>query len=986
MQAKSQQRCATVEYQKMLSPQNSTLDRKALFEEWMRKKLAEPKTQVNRTSRTSATTYTIPVVFHIIHNGEPIGTGTNIPDAQLISQINVLNKDYQRLNADASSTPAEFASVAGSLDIEFVLAKQDPEGLATNGIVRVQGTKTEWALADNEEFKALSYWPAENYLNIWIINFNDPNNFIGYAQLPESSSLPGLENSSNNAATDGVVINYKDVGSIDDGAFDLEPQFNKGRTATHEVGHFLGLRHIWGDASSCSATDYVSDTPPQDNPTNGCPTHPQIACSVNKMFQNYLDYTNDNCMNLFTQGQVARMEVILQNSPRRASLNSSPGASDPSPVANDLGIREIINPEVTSCGGTVTPSVEVRNYGLNSITSARLEVKVNSISTEVKDVVLALSPLDVTTINFNTISLPSPSTSTISFEILLTNGTTDGKASDNLKSVETNVPLKVSTPYFQFFDSAPSDWAIQNPDGLKTWENITAPNTNPNNKAMYMNFYDYEEQGTQDRLITPVLDLGGATAALLKFDRAYEPFPNNSDDNLIVVVTTNCSSDFLSGTKLFDKSGADLASVTGTTANSFKPSSQAQWATESISLSAFAGMQNVQVAFIGKNGYGNNLYLDNVFVLTGDFTDMAVKKIVSPSPVISKSNPTPQLLVKNTGSIPVTEFKIETRVNSVLTTTKFFNNISLLTGQELTVTLDPIALTNKSNELKFTLIAPNNAADEAPANNELTQTTIINTSSETIPTRENFDLSFQDTWTTISQANHLNWEVTQTNKGSSLVYRAFTNTSRGDEAWLVSPVLNFSKSIKASLFFDLSYAVSSKGLEQLRVLSSIDGGDTFASTQYDRLGNQFSSGGSADSWIPTADNDWTREYINLNDLIGEDSVRLAFVVTNDNGNNVYLDNIELYNDDNPNPPSTTKLYSVYTPTSSELKVTFNLPKKETARMQIYNMTGQVIADNLLPDTLNQTYTVDMSNQQSGIYIVRIQADNRIESTKVFIRQ
>ncbi|HNP94754.1 MAG TPA: Pregnancy-associated plasma protein-A, partial [Cyclobacteriaceae bacterium] len=211
--AVAQERCATVEYQKMVNPDYSKTQTK--FENWISNKQVAPKVRSFDTQGTNAATYVIPVVVHVIHNGEPIGTGTNISDAQIISQINVLNKDFKRLNADASQTPAEFLPVAGSLDIEFVLAKQDPEGLATNGIQRVQGTQSSWTLAENAEFKALSYWPSEDYMNIWVINFDDPSNFIGYAQFPESP-LPGLENSSSDPLTDGIVLNYDVVGSVDD--------------------------------------------------------------------------------------------------------------------------------------------------------------------------------------------------------------------------------------------------------------------------------------------------------------------------------------------------------------------------------------------------------------------------------------------------------------------------------------------------------------------------------------------------------------------------------------------------------------------------------------------------------------------------------------------------------------------------------------------------------------------------------------------------
>ena len=132
--------------------------------------------QVFQTEQTQST-YVIPVVVHVIHNGEGVGTGTNISDAQIISQIDVLNKDYNRLNADQNNTPAEFLGVAGQFPIQFVLAQQDPEGLPTNGITRTLGTKTSWELSDNSQFKALSYWPAENYLNIWVIKFGPVGNW-----------------------------------------------------------------------------------------------------------------------------------------------------------------------------------------------------------------------------------------------------------------------------------------------------------------------------------------------------------------------------------------------------------------------------------------------------------------------------------------------------------------------------------------------------------------------------------------------------------------------------------------------------------------------------------------------------------------------------------------------------------------------------------------------------------------------------------------
>ena len=316
----SQHRCGTPNYIR-LHEGNSRIQNEQKFEEWLERKIDLQKQP--STGRAAIDEYEVQVVVHVIHNGGAVGFGTNISDAQILSQIEVLNLDFNRLNIDAVETPPDFAPVAGSMNIEFVLAQIDPQGNPTNGINRVQGPKTEWMMKDDKELKALSYWNANNYLNIWVCNLVE---YAGYSQFP-ISTLPGLENSSTNPLTDGIVIRYNVFGSSDYGNFNLSNGLDKGRTTTHEVGHFFGLRHTWGDQSDCNGTDYVSDTPPQSQLTSGCPLHPLPQCPSENpraaMFQNYLDLTDDGCMNLFTKGQVVRMRTVLENSPRRASLLSA---------------------------------------------------------------------------------------------------------------------------------------------------------------------------------------------------------------------------------------------------------------------------------------------------------------------------------------------------------------------------------------------------------------------------------------------------------------------------------------------------------------------------------------------------------------------------------------------------------------------------------------------------------------------------------------
>ena len=262
---------------------------------------------------------TIPVVVHVVYR-----TPTeNISDAQIQSQIDVLNEDYGRTNADASLTPAEFQGQASDTEIRFCLAQRDPSGQPTNGITRTITTANSFPLGGSvksETTGGKSAWPSISYLNIWVCNLVSP--VIGFATLP-GTAAPGQ---------DGVVIIYKHFGRTGN----VQGPYNKGRTATHEIGHWLNLLHTWGDdensSDNCAGTDQVADTPNQAGPYFGCPDAGSASCSSNDMFMNYMDYTDDACMNLFTAGQKIRMLATLNGF--RSSILESTGCQAPL-VAND---------------------------------------------------------------------------------------------------------------------------------------------------------------------------------------------------------------------------------------------------------------------------------------------------------------------------------------------------------------------------------------------------------------------------------------------------------------------------------------------------------------------------------------------------------------------------------------------------------------------------------------------------------------------------
>jgi len=253
-------------------------------------------------NNSEKTIITIPVVVHVVWE-----TNTqNISDAQIESQIDVLNEDYRRTNIDQINTPNVWQSIAADCEIEFCLASTDPDGQPTNGINRVQTTHGPFGM-DNDIHSSSAGgaddWPNDDYLNIWVCDLS--SGLLGYATPPSNWIGDG----------DGLVIGYKYFGRIGT----LQSPYNKGRTATHEIGHWLNLNHVWGNDwgpnTGCNGDDDVSDTPNQEEENYNCPGFPHnaSACGTTNgdMFMNYMDYTNDACMNVFTLGQKSRMIAAI---------------------------------------------------------------------------------------------------------------------------------------------------------------------------------------------------------------------------------------------------------------------------------------------------------------------------------------------------------------------------------------------------------------------------------------------------------------------------------------------------------------------------------------------------------------------------------------------------------------------------------------------------------------------------------------------------
>jgi hypothetical protein len=380
------ERCAHAGVEQLLRQRNPA---RAYQAQLLERQLAEYQRAASARQVQDNTVYRIPVVVHIIHNNSSNFVGgannPNISDEQIQSQIRVLNEDYRR----KQNTPGFNTSPIGAdVGIEFYLANTDPQGRATNGVTRTfHAAKTVFDPFEYSDLVALSniaYWPSNRYLNIWVTTLLGST--IGYGQLPApADTLRGLQVV--DEKIDGVVITHTLFGSNA-----CTPNFRlycQGRTTTHEVGHWLGLLHTWG-YGDCG-DDFVYDTPPTQTGNSGTGCGPINSECVpgrrtRNLTENYMDYSPDACMNLFTIGQRARMRAVLAVSPRRRELVAS--VNNPLPETEQLNVVIAPNPVPVQTSATAevtlkgSQAVKIRLYD----TSGKLlweQPEITTISTRV---------------------------------------------------------------------------------------------------------------------------------------------------------------------------------------------------------------------------------------------------------------------------------------------------------------------------------------------------------------------------------------------------------------------------------------------------------------------------------------------------------------------------------------------------------------------------------------------------------------------------
>ena len=531
--------------------------------------------------KTEGTVFTIPVVVHIIYDD----ASDNITDKQVKNAIEVLNEDYRRLNADAVNTRSSFTSVAADCEIEFKLAKLDPNGNCHTGITRTQSALTVNA---NNNVKALKSWPRTKYVNIWVVNSIDlgssgQGTVLGYAYKPN----PGQS-----TTYDGIVIRHDRMGRIGSSV-------SKGRTLTHEMGHYLGLDHPF--KGGCFQGDNCADTPPVDEASFGCDLTANTCSNDNPnlpdQIENYMDYADDNCMNMFTDDQKAIMRSSLNSAALRGYLITATNASatgiDPQAVLPCAPQAKFGANQTVFCKGTTVQFADKSEFGNPTSWSWWLPGGTPSTST-------AQNPV---------VTYATPGNYTVGLTVTNATGTTQslqpGYISVRNVGGGTHMWVNNFSSGFEFHDVPNGTWHVENADGdAVKWERNSYNHYDGNYCVKLDNFNN--DPDNSDALITDQIVVSRATAMSLGFRYAIASKPGQAQDDLVISVSQDCG-----------ETWDEIRTIRGpllyaalNKANPWNPTSASNWRSATINLNDFAGGAPIMIKVDFISGGGNNAFLD----------------------------------------------------------------------------------------------------------------------------------------------------------------------------------------------------------------------------------------------------------------------------------------------------------------------------------------------------------------------------------------
>lgn len=564
--------------------------------------------------------YIVPMVFHIIH----LGGEENISDEQVHDAVNVLNRDFRMLNEDIEDVIEAFQDITSDIEIEFRLAKLDPDGNCTSGINRVYSTLTN---AGDEDMKALSQWPRNDYLNIWVCN--DAGGAAGYSYLPSSVISPWGAN------IDGIVLLHNYTGSIGTSSV------YRSRTLTHECGHWLNLRHCWGPGNSPgeeSNCDLGSDDEVDDTPNSigwsTCNLNGQ-SCGDLDNVQNYMEYSY--CSRMFSEGQRSRMRLALESSvAQRNQLITSSNLSAAGIGENILCSADFNSESNVVCLGE---TIAFQDKSLHDVSEWLWDFG-DGNTLEGNDPDIHKNPEHF-----------YEEAGQYTITLTVSNGINElDITKENYVIILENGAL--SQPFDEGFEYAfpANDWFIVNHNDDLTWLVSDAASYSGNNSIVIPNFNNNIVNNT-DEFVSSTFDMSEASEIYITYKWAYASKLDLTDDQLRVSVSSDCGVTW--SLKEIHRAFIDLNTASATN-QSFIPDGNSEWTGASVLIDDQEYLnENFRVKFEFRGKGGNNLFMDNINITSNspnsisdiNFENSAIN--VYPNPTANSSTISINSLVSN---------------------------------------------------------------------------------------------------------------------------------------------------------------------------------------------------------------------------------------------------------------------------------------------------------------------------------------------------
>jgi|GEM_PF-384396 len=912
--------------------------------EWEAKQrqFEESKNSVGqRTTRTSALTgpVTIPVVVHIVLPNPNIVT-----DADVEYFINALNRDFSGFNAD-SANGAPFYGVRGHSLLRFQLARRTPGGQLTNGIERRVGNvligTTTYQPIKHTSAGGLDPWDITQYYNIWVGGAS--GGLLGIA--PTIGVGNQTETTSSSVGIDGVCMNYQAF--VNNPCYTI-PAFNLARTGIHEVGHNFGLYHTF--QGGCNNADFnqilapttglpasllspADDTPAQNNPTSGCPSGMQAAnCSSSpnppgRMYQNYMDYTDDACYSMFTDGQVERMHYILEtfrpgylttqgHIPPAGTLTMNAAALESvNPGGSEVvGCTPFSYPSALNCGGSLQPKFRFRNDGTTTITSIRAGYILDNGAP-----VFGANPFTVNVPMGHSAVLtlpainPAPGAHTIKFFTYDPNGAADQSVANDTITVNFTVATGLNLPVSESFTSTtfpPAGWSVVNPNaGSITWARYTGTGTSVPAGTPYsapasawIDLYSYSSNNHLDFLWSPPVSLGTpADSVVVTFRLSHQQYGSTSD-SLELVYSADCGTTWQRLGNYYKWSGGTganaLATITPSCFCDAPPGNASNWRLERIAFRPMDLPGNPSTIMVGwkvTNRFGNNIYIDDINIEKKLDRDIRMVSINNPTATVCTPTFTPSVTVQNNGAVAVNTYTINYRIGTGAIVSQ---NITapLAAGASATHTLPNASVTPGTynfNAFISNAVFATAGADQALSNDTATRSfTLLSIATRV---QEGFESTPVVGWTVVNPNNNNTW--VRRSPGRNSTWSAFINNYDfnlpGQTDDLRAPAVNVTNADSVVISFDLAGKYYDNTFaDTLSVMVSTDCGNTF--TNVWRVWGPTLGAAMTSSFLNPTAADWRTVRIALGGAnVASGSVIVQFRNTNRYGNNIFLDNINI---------------------------------------------------------------------------------------------